>query len=687
MLGPQISFAARDEISDSEPKLLPAQSRTLSGSEADVDQDKQFSSYTELLDIKILKEVRAKFLEYGVGESGDALKVEDFIEILSVYMPRQDVENVYKKIDVNDDGFVDWHEFTGFLINADAMKGSSAYGPAYRPAERAVQPVDRHMHRDMVEHLAFAMKPVPLIVTGCRDGSISLWNYNDLTFVGAVAHHDKNSIMVSSMFRSIGTTQKAAMKVAVGHLGSAAPSDGVCLTALSALSQTGHLCVASADCSLAVYDLATQEACGRLNNTGEMLTALAAFQSIDKRLEVPVPYIFVGDCTGYLSVIKIDHEFRLSADGGQKKKNQQIMEKALSANLNRVRLHGDWVTQLLFLPEMEQVISASMDGTVKFINIDKMTVHRKFSGHTTTGASVLVGVKNFAWAPMQKYVCSVGTDRVILMWDPYTLDVMCKLSGLASPVLQLVVDEKHQQILAASQRKSIRCWDSVTYEALDPVEDRTEYAPVNEISCALWVPELGGLITAANRLKLYSVEKSMEESGVVEQDDLACALFNEVFQQVAIVSRSGKVKVYLSEDGSLVSQFNARTAQTDNIHEMGSDQLLGAFVKDAAFDAPKRRLIIITSANEIQFWNCHNGSNLCVVTPRVPPYLQGQMAGLSSLGICINCFLHESIVFPVTQLAGAGMSSRTVGKKHVMLGRSANCLHCLTHILINDTYL
>jgi WD40 repeat protein len=692
MLGPQASFGGKDLRSSSvgegdrgrqgqgrgQGQGLAALSNqdsvdTDGGATADTEPShaaaqRQLNSHTELLDIKILKDVRGKFLEFGVGDTGDSLKVEDFIDILSAYMPRQVVEKIYKKIDVNDDGFVDWHEFTGFLINADSMKTSTSYGPTYRPAERAAQAHDRHTHRDLIEHLAFSMRPVPMIITGCKDGSISMWNYSDLSYIGSIAHHDKNSIMLSSMVKTIPTAQKAAMKVANGKLSAAAPMDGVCLTSMAALSATGHLCVASADCSFAVYDLGTQEGCGRVNSTGEMLTAMAAFQSLDKRLEVMVPYIITGDRMGYISVIKIDHEFCSSSDAGQKKKAQYLMSKALGAGLDRVRLHTDSVTKLIFLPDMEQIVSASMDGKIKFINMEKMTVYREFSGHGNTGASVHVGVKSFAWAPVQKYVVSVGTDRVILMWDPYTLDVMCKLSGLAAPVMELAIDEKYQQVIASTQKKCIRTWDSVTYEALEPVDDRADYLPVNEISCALYVPELRGMVTAANRLKLYSIEKTAEEGGSVEQDDLTCALFNEVFHQIVIVSNSGKVKVYLSEDGSLVTHFNAQSVASGGEDKFNTpDQDAAAFVKLAAFDGPKRRLIIVTVNNDIQFWNCHNGTNLCVVTPRVPPYLLGQINGMSaSSPLNITSFVHASILFPVS--ASGGGSSRAVSRKHVLLG-------------------
>ena len=670
MLGPQVPFGGADVLARDSLGSASWQGsfhlESVSEEEpSKYSNHKQLLAVSDLLDINILRECRRKFLEYGEGENGDSLKVEKFIEVLSCFMPRHDVESIYKKIDVNDDGYVDWQEFTGFLINSDTMKGAGSYGPSHLPTERAVQPPDRHTHRDMIEHLSFSMKPYPMIVTGCRDGTISIWNAADLSYNGSISHHDKNSLMVSSMVRSISTAQKAAMKMAVGKLSSNSPADGVYITAMTALSSSGHLCVASADCSLSVYDLFTHELSGRLNNTTEIVTAIEAFQILDKRADMPASFIINGDCLGYISVIELGNEFAASSDGGQKKRNQQVLGKVLNRGLHRVKLHDNWVSKLHYLCELGQLLSASLDGKIKFVNIDKMEVTREFKGHNLTGSSVHVGVKSFCWAPEQKYICSVGTDRVILMWDPYTLDIMCKLTGLSSPVLEVGIDEKHQQLMASTQKKSIRTWDSVTYEALEPVEDRTDYLPINEISCSLWIPEMGSMVTASSRLKVYTTQKVTEEMGLVEQDDISCALFNDVFHQVVIISKSGRIKTYLSEDGSLISSFDAQSVSASALNGSSSFDLT-AFVKIASFDFPKRRLIIITASNEIQLWNCHNGSNLCVVTPRVPPYIANSTYGVSSgNSMQITSCLHASIDVPIY---GADTIGRTVTKKHILLG-------------------
>jgi Ca2+-binding EF-hand superfamily protein len=70
-------------------------------------------NYAELLNIKVLKNIRREFVQKG-GKH-ESLTADDFIDVLSEYINRSDVEAIYKKIDVNDDGMVDWEEFTGFL--------------------------------------------------------------------------------------------------------------------------------------------------------------------------------------------------------------------------------------------------------------------------------------------------------------------------------------------------------------------------------------------------------------------------------------------------------------------------------------------------------------------------------------------------------------------------------------------
>ena len=42
-----------------------------------------------------------------------------FREVMSDFITPAEIDEIYPKIDINDDGNVEWHEFTSFLIAAE----------------------------------------------------------------------------------------------------------------------------------------------------------------------------------------------------------------------------------------------------------------------------------------------------------------------------------------------------------------------------------------------------------------------------------------------------------------------------------------------------------------------------------------------------------------------------------------
>ena len=61
-------------------------------------------NFAELLNMEVLKEIRREFL---CRCDGNSVPCEEFCEVLSLYIPPSDVQSLYKKIDVNDDGMVE----------------------------------------------------------------------------------------------------------------------------------------------------------------------------------------------------------------------------------------------------------------------------------------------------------------------------------------------------------------------------------------------------------------------------------------------------------------------------------------------------------------------------------------------------------------------------------------------------
>jgi WD40 repeat protein len=638
---------------------------------------------SDLLDISMLKQIKSKFTLRCIDESGDSLKAEDFIALLAEYVPKRDAELMYKKIDVNNDGKVEWHEFTGFLINADSIRGinsaigskassAAVAGPVFRPTEKLSQASGEHVHRDMIEHIAYSARPYPIVVTGCRDGSISLWNAADLSYITKILHVDKNTRLIASMVKNLPADQRGAMVAKVGKLKSV--SDGaVMLTSFACISATGHLCVGSADFAMTVYDLMNQEICGRLDTRKELITSLQAGLAYDKRIDEQVPYILMGGFGGTLSIIKINEKFGLNSEGGAKKRNQILLDQAFKSNITSLDIHKDTITQVMLVLELDQYIASSMDGRVSLTSIDNHNRRKYFSGHAIMGTG-RVGVKVFSWVSSLKYICSAGSDRLLLLWDPYTLDVLSRIDRIQSSVLTVGVSERHHQLIVVTEAKIIRCWDSITFEMLELVEDSSTYHPSNQYTSSIYIPELDMLVTAGNKLKYFAIEKGADHGNQnATADDTWGIIFNEEFHHVIVLSNSGIIKVFDSNNGSLVSQFDCSFDALCKNNKGTVDSDYGTFVKCACLDHSKRRLIIVSVRNEVQLWNCHNGCRIDAVIPRVPL----NSASLSASGIQITCLLHGFYFFPSFIQLAVSVPSKAIQKRYVMLGLECGVIVCL----------
>lgn len=621
------------------------------------------SNFGELLNIDVLKKIRSVFIDKSEGEN-ESLCAEDFIDALSAFLPRSDIEKLYKKIDVNDDGFVDWQEFTGFLTTSDAG-GTTVGHQSQRFLLKREQDIESSNHKDMIEFMTLVLKPFPIIVTCCKDNQIHLWNYSDLKLLAVIRHVDKNAVFLEGVLGSMTSEHKA-----LGSKIRRKTKDTNAVTAIAALPLSSHIAVASADCAITVYDIATQEVTGRLTTLSEVPTSIECFASISKTNEVLAQYICFGNAKGQVTSIELDGEFGLSQDGGAKKRNQVLFEKAVSteSRIFSKQLHKDWITDMKYVADIDKLVVASMDCSVTLYSASDRNVSRTFTGHKS-------GVRFVAWSVSGKYICSAGCDRTLIMWDPYTLHVMSRIDGIPSFIVALAINDFAHQVITVLRDKSIRTWDSITYEMLVPVADTCPYYPRDEVTAALFVPPLKTLITAGNRVALWSVERCSDDLIASDDDDLCTALYNSEFFVTVIVTNNGHVSVHNVDDGSLACKFSI--APNSEFHSMKHkkkyDAITGLelpFINSALFDKSQRRLIVITNSNIIQVWNFHNGTMLKEVTPRVSPFVYPSL---------LRNGVNEGVVYNITAATyeSVYISSQRSYKKMLLFGTNVNIISSL----------
>lgn len=574
---------------------------------------------TDLLNMEVLDEIRQEFLKNEQEVGSESLTTHEFMNVLSKYLPRPDIEKLYQKIDVNDDGNVDWQEFTGFLTTSNT--GSTAlkfYSKVF--TLKLEQEFHETNHRDLIDFICFSAKPIPVLATAGRDGQILIWNQSDFKRIGAITHYDKSEVFFSNMMSKLTIHQKAMIIKNSSHNPVTTNKRNVLITSLAMMPLSGHICVSSGDCCVSLYDLSSQEICGRITTLTHIPTTLETFMIVDKIKEVCNQYLVIGDSKGKIFLIQFDAEFGTSLDAGSKKKNQLLMIDAVK-NMTSAVPHRDWITSMIYVSDLNRLIIGSMDGTVSLFNHQNMMVDRVFHGHKG------IGVRCAAWCNSNKFLLSVATDRKILIWDPYTLRINMTIDNLSSMIVYLTVNDRLFEIIAVLEDKSIRTWDAVTFEPTSTVLDSSIQFPTNIISSALFVPSINSLYTAGNRLLCWQPERTQEALVDSNDDDILAVLYNPTFFLILMITRSGVVTSFQLSDGTVINKFSivtdstpARTASNPK----GDEKLGQAFpnVTHASFDFSYRRLIVITKeCCEIQIWNFHNGQCLKVIRPRLPTSL------------------------------------------------------------------
>ena len=215
---------------------------------------------SDLFDRDILSNLEKAFSSSDSGNN--SLTAMEFRNLMSEYIPESLIETIYRAIDVNDAGYLNYSDFTNYLIAAEAGSRFSSQTYASRLVLAVQQEADSSvMHRDFIDSLVYVRKPIPMLITGGRDGQISIWDPEELKLITHINHRDKSLVYQEELSKGMNTLLRARCKKhssAFSRKKKAAGASKVAITALCPFLSSGMICVGSADGCVTLYELGTQ---------------------------------------------------------------------------------------------------------------------------------------------------------------------------------------------------------------------------------------------------------------------------------------------------------------------------------------------------------------------------------------------------------------------------------------------
>ena len=307
------------------------------------------NSVEDKINLHQLVELKAAFDRADV-DGGGSLDMDEFLEafgeVLGKNLTHEQLTHLFMKIDANSDGSVDWDEFTNYMLletqaasdmsdRSFQVRYQDAFDKNLGPVWVDPNPKSLH-HRDMIGGV-LAIPKQEKFVTHSRDGSVRVWH------AGTLAH--LRTLRVS-------TSQ---------------------VTDCKHFSQTNRLVASSIDRAVTFYDAASYEVTAQLTGLDTSPMCIGYWQDLEMESEKMI----LGDDQGNIALYDVHGGDNLQTEPGS----------ACAVRLYRDARHADWVTQCNFYPELNFMVSSSLDGTIKIGDIERRSRHCRQLGEVGTSTA------------------------------------------------------------------------------------------------------------------------------------------------------------------------------------------------------------------------------------------------------------------------------------------------------------
>ncbi|XP_078265948.1 cilia- and flagella-associated protein 337-like [Rhinoraja longicauda] len=265
--------------------------------------------------------------------------------------------------------------------------------------------------------------------------------------------------------------------------------------------------------------------------------------------------------------------------------------------LNHKGHNKEWVRQVSYFSNLEAFIScAAMDiNTIVLGWREKGTAALK-----VTAFHVPEGVNAFDYHPGLNLIASAATDHHVYLWNPYVKSKPTGvLRGHQASVLTVQFSISRKQLFSFSKDKILRIWDM--HHQLCVQRLAGIFPKPLEFQTILYFNEpLGHLFTTFNsQLTLLEMKQEVGNCQTSHEKPVTCVLYNSHFKQVISSDIGSTVTVWMIETGQKIKQFTGCHGHSE--------------ITTMALNGTETRLFTASVDGTVKIWDfnghCHHKLN------------------------------------------------------------------------------
>ncbi|XP_020912310.1 WD repeat-containing protein on Y chromosome isoform X2 [Exaiptasia diaphana] len=498
----------------------------------------------------------------------------------------QEMETLFKKVDLASDGLVDWDEFcTYMMIQFKDHDDTTKYGKSFSPKLN----ITRIAHnKETTTRILRDFNPMRY-VTVSKEGIIGVWS-TELEL--------QRSIEIEERSAQDKASNKRHIKMWV--------TDAV------TMNNVHKLVVATTNMDLHFYDMSTPIYTPQYHLCAIGNVPLCLNYYYDKKSPAGRSMLFFGTDNGSVHVLIFSTPVKGLFETPFKKNSgsHKIFFQDISVHWRFVShlplgaIHSDWVRRVQYVSIKEFVISCSGSARDSLVVRDVDDKKRK-----TYVFKVAKGIDCFDYNHDLNVIVTGGVDHAVRVWNPYvTSKPVAIMKGHQSSIVDLIIHQALGQVFSFDKDGILKCWDikeQLCIQSLairDPFGHRVpEHGPFP--FCLIGSP-VNSLLIASNDILIevkllgLGITKAIKTT---HAKALCAAVYNEKIGQVITGC-----------EGSVICFWDIATGRKAlQIPEAHG----GEEISCLHLDKKDSRLMTGARDGSIHVWNANNGHLLNKLAP------------------------------------------------------------------------
>lgn len=204
---------------------------------------------------------------------------------------------------------------------------------------------------------------------------------------------------------------------------------------------------------------------------------------------------------------------------------------------NRFAAHTDVVTDMLVMPDLGLLVTASMDARIHVWDLGVHTLRRTLNaGHNK-------GVYTLAYVASQRYLISAGYDHCCKVWNPMIEEPLFTMTGHTNIIAGVQVVVGSNRVITSDCDGVVKVWDTRNFTCVQTI--KIEGLHAGSVSDLTYVYRMDRVIVAAvgqmsrrvHRLYSLDYEHPMQPE-VADEEPVACGLYSHINHTVSFGNRS-----------------------------------------------------------------------------------------------------------------------------------------------------